>query len=346
MIHIDADHELIRYTGRIGFEDPKQPLFTWVCSSLRFMLKGNKCVLKIDNKRLYWKSILGLIVNGAEMRLDLQDGMQEIDISRHLIDDVNDVLVYKRQDSCHNFSFAGMEIEGELMPLPERPARRMEVYGDSVSAGEVCEAMHCVGQSDPQGHDGIFSNSWYCYGWQTARALGAELHDIAQGGIALHDKRGWFNAPDYIGMQSCWDKVNYNPNLGPVTDWEFAKYVPHVVVVALGQNDANPDNYMKNDPEGDKAREWKRDYTDFIRGLRAKYPKATILLAMTVLGHDKEWDDAIEDVCNGLQDARVHHFLYHRNGRATPGHPRMSEHTEMARELTAYIRGLGDAIWE
>lgn len=67
-----------------------------------------------------------------------------------------------------------------LLPPSEKPNRRIEVYGDSVSAGEVSEAVDYVGKEDPE-HNGEYSNSWYSYIWMTARKLGAQIHDIAQG---------------------------------------------------------------------------------------------------------------------------------------------------------------------
>ena len=76
----------------------------------------------------------------------------------------------------------------------------MEVFGDSVSCGEVSEALEYVGKPDPE-HDGEYSNSWYSYAWMTARMLNAQIHDIAQGGIALLDGQGWFHEPDQIGME-------------------------------------------------------------------------------------------------------------------------------------------------
>lgn len=38
--------------------------------------------------------------------------------------------------------------------------KRIEVYGDSVSAGEVSEAVDFVGKEDPE-HEGGYSNSYY-----------------------------------------------------------------------------------------------------------------------------------------------------------------------------------------
>ena len=66
------------------------------------------------------------------------------------------------------------------------PERKIEVYGDSVYAGEVSEAVEYTGKEDPE-YNGEYSNSWYSYAWMTARKLNAQIHDIAQGGIALKD---------------------------------------------------------------------------------------------------------------------------------------------------------------
>lgn len=342
---ISPSDPLIQYTGRTDRSEPGKVLFTWVYSSFRFILKGKEAKLLLEGLRGYWQNIVGLIVNGAELRFPLPDGQQEVDLSPFLIDEINDVLVYKRQDACNYFAFRGIQTSGMLLPPPERPQRRIEVYGDSVSAGELCEAMHLAGKCDPENHEGVYSNSWYSYAAQTARALNAELNNISQGGIALKNGTGWFYGPDYIGLESCWDKCAYNPYIAPVTDWDFSVWIPQLVIVAIGQNDAHPEDLMKQDPQSEKALNWVKDYSSFIEKLREKYPKAEIILLTTVLMHDAAWDDAVERACRMCADERVHHFLFHRNGIATPGHPRVSEHTEMARELTQYILSLGDEIW-
>ena len=45
------------------------------------------------------------------------------------------------------------------------------MYGDSVSAGEVSEAVEYTGKPDPE-HNGQYSNSWYSY----------DVDDCAQAG--------------------------------------------------------------------------------------------------------------------------------------------------------------------
>lgn len=149
-------------------------------------------------------------------------------------------------------------------------------------------------------------------------------------------------------MLEVWDKLNYNENLGPRTPWDFSTYIPQVVIIALGQNDSNPVDFMQQDPAGTLAQAWKRDYKHFISLLREKYPRAHIILTTTVLCHCLNWDDALDDIVQDLSrtDERVHHFRFRRTGIATPGHPRIAEHNEMARELTAYLASFGDSLWE
>lgn len=340
----------LQYTGRIDDTDPCHLVFQLPATSIRVRLQAKVLRLSVTNVRNYWGSWLGVIVDGEEHAVKLpESGEALVDLSAFLHEGVNDVLIYKRQDSCHGFVFHGMVVDqaAQLLPPPQRPARRMEVYGDSVSAGEVSEAEHCCGKPDPQ-HDGEFSNSWYSYTWLTARKLGAELHAVAQGGAALLDKTGYFNGPDYIGMESIWDKVTYNPALGEIRPWDFARYTPHVVLVAIGQNDAHPVNVMEEDYDGEAARRWRSEYAAFIRGIRAKYPRATIILATTILNHSARWDDAIDEVCRDLrrEDERIHHFLYSNNGCGTPGHVRASEAEVMAQELSAFVASLGEEIWQ
>ncbi len=341
---------MIQYVGRIDDEDPTAYGFEFVATGLRIRVTGGVLKVCINNRTNYWQSRLGVVVDGQlHAALLPENGEAVIDLSEFLHGGENTVHIFKRQDSSHAFTFHGLIIaeDGQLLPPPERPARRMEVYGDSVSAGEVSEAEEYRGKPDPQ-HNGEYSNVWWSYSWLTARKLGAELHDIAQGGIALLDKTGYFNGPDYVGMLSSYDKVRYNPCYGQVKPWNFTRYTPHVVVLAIGQNDANPVNIMEQDYEGEAARLWRGKYAEWIRSLREKYPKATFVLTTTILNHHERWDKAIDAVCSELRktDGRIHHFLYSNNGCGTPGHIRASEAEIMAQELSGFIESLGEEIWE
>ena len=347
---INICNKYLQYCGRIDKIEEDKYCFVFPYSSVTMRVKTTSLELVIENEHEYWEHSLGYVIDGVQGKVDIssEPGLQRVLIQENMEDRMHDIIIFKRQDSWHQFYLREILIDegGTLCMPPEPPKRRMEVYGDSVSAGEVSEAVAYVGKEDPEDHVGEYSNSWYSYAAITARNLGASLHDIAQGGVALLPGTGWFQPPHYVGMEQIFDKVRYNPFFGESTQWDFSQYVPHVVVVAIGQNDNHPDDYMREEYDSERGIRWRKHYQAFIKNLRDIYPKAHIISTTTILCHDESWDKAIQSVCDSLHDERITHFLYSQNGTGTPGHVRIPEAQQMAEELTAYITSLGDAIWE
>ncbi len=345
---IFADNKKLSYTGRIDWKNPKAPVFVFPCTSVQMNFTGNQLSVCLENQNVYWNNYMGYILDGEQQVLALpKKGTVQFDITVKENDkNEHSILLFKRQDSCHEVIFKGFEIgENEIiLEPPIKPIRKIEVYGDSVSAGEVSEAVDFSGKADP-GHNGEFSNSWYSYAWMTARKLNAQIHDIAQGGIALSDHTGWFCEPNAVGMESVWDKICYHPALGNATKWDFEQYTPQVVIVAVGQNDAHPNDYMKKDFNGERAVKWRSHYEMFLKKLRETYPDAQIICITTLLEHDSSWDYAIDKVVKAMNDKKISHYLFKRNGNATPGHLRILEAEEMAEELAEYIGKLKIEGW-
>lgn len=343
------DDGRLSYSGRIDRTNPLKLEFLFPASSLSFRFLGRKAVLFLENRRFYWDNYLGGMIDGKQMKWRLEpEGITRIVLLDADVDQEHQVMLFKRQDGCHIYALCELEICGELLEPEKKPARRIEVYGDSISAGEVSEATDYVGKPDPP-HQGEYSNSWYSYAWIAARRLGAELHDIAQGGIPLLNGAGWYAPPWYPGMEFIWDKLRYQPEPGNERTWDFSRYRPQLVLLAIGQNDSNPEDYMALEPGGAKAKHWKEQYAALVKQLRTQYPEAVILLKTTILCHHENWALAIGEICKRLReegDERVYHFRYMRNGRGTPGHARISEAEEMAEELIKYIEGLQIPGWQ
>lgn len=335
------------YSGRIDLSDPFAIVWTYPGTFVRMKFKGTQLFIHVRNKHNYWNNYLGVAEGDAQTKLLLpEEGEATIEIPLQTTqDNIHEVTIFKRQDACHELMILGFEIncntddECELLEASQLPPRRIEVYGDSVSAGEVSEAIDYVAKADPE-HNGEYSNSWYSYAWIAARKLDAQLHDIAQGGVALLDNTGWYHEPDYIGMEQVWNKMRYNPDYGTVKEWDFSKYTPDIVIVAIGQNDSHPDDYMKTDYEGEKAKNWRTHYRQFLAKLRETYPDAWIICCTTLLQHDIGWDMSISQAVLDIADKKISHCVFQRNGKATPGHLRIPEAEEMAEELCHYIHSL------
>ena len=348
-MRINPDNKKIRYSGRIDWRNPKEPIWVYPCTSAEFKFTGKYLKIFLKNKNEYWQNYLGCILDGVQLCYYL-DNKKENEIEIRVPENENGehhVLFFKRQDSCHEMHILGFEIEdgAKLLELPDAQTRKIEVYGDSVSAGEVSEAVDYRGKEDPE-HNGEYSNSWYSYAWMTARRLNAQIHDIAQGGIALRDHTGWFYEPEAIGMETAWNKIHYNPLFGNATEWDFSKYTPQVVIVAIGQNDNHPDDYMKEDYNSERSKQWREHYKAFIEGLKKQYPEAKIVCCTTLLCHDESWDRSIGEVVKELDHPDVTQCLFTRNGKGTPGHLRIPEAEEMSQELADYIEKLNVKGWE
>ncbi len=347
---ISFDDRELSYMGRTErYNDGVRFVFAGTSVTLRFKGTFVRCIIR--NHKFFNVQEIGTVIDGKVGKVTFEHKDEDITLTlaEGMDDRLHEVTLYKRQDAAHYFEFKGFEVDenAEISEPKPLPKRRIECYGDSVSAGAVVEAVANTAAIDPEDHQGTYDNSWYAFPMITARNLGAQINNIAQGGIAIFDKSGYYHAPDHIGMETAYTKVCYFPEAeGGYSDWDFKKYTPHVVLFAVGQND--PHNEGGADFEITDAiyrEKWKSRYKAIINDLRSKYPKAVFILMLTVLMHDPAWDKAIDEIAREFGDPKVTHFVFRRTGAATPGHPRITEQYEMAEELTAFISGMGDAIW-
>ena len=347
---ISANDPCVSCSGRIARQE-NGVHFYWAASSATVHFTGTELSATVSCNSIWGSNALGLVVDGRLSKVPVQKENNGKSMTFLLAngleaDREHTAILYKRLDSSYDYVVEAFTCDGDFLPAPPKPDLRLEFYGDSVTSGACIECVDYVGHPDPCSNDSSYDNSWFGYAWQTARALNADVHTISQGGIAVFNGTGYFHMPETIGMEDSWDKLCYFPEGGEITEWDFSRYIPDIVVFALGQNDHhdavnNTDDLTVAGP--DYRAKWQNGYKQMVRSLAAKYPACTKYVFMTtVLMHDKCWDDAIGEIVRDLQaeGLQAAQYLFRRNGAATPGHPRIPEHTEMAEELTAYIRTL------
>lgn len=336
----------VLYMGRTDVSERETKLY-WAGSQAEVKFRGTKLSAVVNSTALWGRLQFGIVADGEMSGVPLAYENNGKDIAVTLAEGLPEgehtVVLYKRHAANQLLSVKSFETDGEFLEPDPLPKLKIEVYGDSVCAGEVIEAYDMVGQCDPENHDSVYDNVRNSFVMQTARNLNAQIHNICQGGIALFDGTGYFHAPDFIGLESVYDKVCYFPEGGEPTVWDFRRYVPDIVIIAIGQNDkhngkTDSDDIDISDPA--TRRKWKVAYQKLVRSLSDSYGDVKFVLTTTVLMHDAEWDKAIEEIKNELCEngIKTYHNLFSRNGAATPGHPRLAEHDEMARELTAFIK--------
>lgn len=337
---VSPSNEAFSYMGRIDFEDKDAPLFIYAGSMVTAKFTGTSVGMMILPQLIYKVTWIGAVVDGIQYKFELNnsDTPVYIPIVDGLQPGEHTITIFKRTAGSHHyFRFCGLMIDSgaEVMPDGHEYDMNIEVYGDSVSSGEVVEAVYYCEHCDP-GHYSQYDNSWFSYSLMLARKLNARIHCNAQGGISLIDGAGYFNPPDYIGMQTVYEQMSYEPHFG-ITKWDFSRFTPDYVIIALGQNDANPDPKRIYDKE--YREKWKSTYKTMVSDLDSKYGgNARFILITTVLMHEPIWDEAIDEVVAELDRDNIRRYKFRRNGAATPGHPRIPEQAEMAEELADFIR--------
>lgn len=335
------------FSGRIdllSYSDA--PLLVWPGSYISFSFKGSEIALTLENQRHWNGRRIGFVIDGSEKLFELEDGVQTVTLAEGLAPIRHNCVIYKPMSGGY-IKLLGIDLgEGELVePLP-KPKRRIEFYGDSVTAGDVVDADEYEGLPDPDGNNGQWDNSWHTYAMRVGRMLPAEVYNTSQGGIAIFDGTGYFEMPNMRGLESCYDKLKYC-SADEITEWDFSRFRPHVIVFAVGQNDHNPNPDCIYDKVYYRVK-WEQRYMDIITAVRKYSPKATVVLALTLLNHDPAWDEAIEEIKDKLggEKNKVYHLVYNRCGKATPGHPRNNEQIEMANELAVFLNSLPESTWQ
>lgn len=332
----------LEYMGRIDFDDPSRPVLIWPGTMIDVNFTGTSCALVVRNISFQELTHFGALVDGVMQKFFLKNsGGDELYTLAENLEDKPHTLKLVKTMAAHNYiEFCGIVIDEDAeASLPNHKYDlKLEVYGDSVSAGEVVEDIYYEGQCDPEDHhcNNAADNAYFSYPLILARKLNAEIHNAAQGGIALLDGTGYFCSDRLTGMESCYDKLEYSP-YAERKQWDFSKYVPDYVIIAIGQNDHNPNGERIKTPEF--RRHWKDKYIEFLRDLMGKYEHAEFILLLTVLKHEPTWDDALKEIADEVNDKRVSFFKFSRGGAATDGHPRATEQAEMAAELYMYIKG-------
>lgn len=348
------DNKAFLYMGRIDFSEPASPLLIYAGSTVEIKFKSRKIGFYITNEKLGNYCSAGAVLDGVQYKLPIEENDKELyfELSDNLENgyytDQNDgwhsLIVFKRQGAANYLRFGGIEIDGDgVVKLPEKQyAINIEVFGDSVSAGEITEAIYNEAAVDNESHrNGIHDNSWFSYPMLLSRMLNAKVHNNSQGGIALLDKTGFFNGPEpenLLGVETTYNKLSYVKfSREGFTPWDFSRFTPDLIIMAIGQNDPNP--FPEKTESEDYITNWKETYKRIIRDLRDKYKKPVkVLMILTVLMHDPRWDKYLDDIEREMGDENIRHFTFTRCGKATPGHPRATEQAEMAAELAEIIR--------
>ncbi|MGD9328483.1 MAG: SGNH/GDSL hydrolase family protein [Cyclobacteriaceae bacterium] len=329
---VDPNNEMIRYTGRINFEDNNAPEIYWPGSQIEIMFQGEELKAKLKDEK--GENYFNIIIDEDSLRyIKLDKKERYYTLAKGLPEGKHSVKLIKRTEwDLGKTWFLSLEItDGKLLKLPETDRKIIEFFGNSITAGYAIEDL--TGGDSP---DSIYTNNYITYGAITARHFNADYYGTLKSGIGI--MISWFP----LIMPEMWDRLDPSD---PDSKWDFSRVQPDLVVVNLFQNDS----WLVNMPEeptfeqrfGKEAPDESKiisSYVDFISKLRGVYPETPIICALGSMDATREgspWPGYVTTAVERMDDPNLHTLFFPYIDK--PGHPRVEDNRKMADQLIQYI---------
>lgn len=230
---------------------------------------------------------------------------------------------------------------GDIKPTPSKELK-IEFIGDSITCG------YGVDDEDRDHHFSTGTeDATKAYAIKTAELLGADYSLVSYSGHGIiSGYSGDGNKVEEQQVPPIYAKLGKSYATGgnitlTETDWDFSRFVPDVIVVNLGTNDAS---YTGSDK--DKRQDYTEHYTEFIGQIREKNPDAYILCTLGIMGADlcESMHAAVEAYINDTGDEKVSYMDFEvqspSDGYAADWHPTEKTHTKAAEKLAEEIKAV------
>jgi hypothetical protein len=338
----------IQYAGQIDFSNPREPKFSAPGVTILARFRGTSVTVLLEDEfkwganRNYFDVLIDDVV---VLKLAPQKSVTRYLVAADFPDGEHTISLVKRTEASIGYAkFLGFEFTGEILPAPAKPARRIEVIGDSISCGSGNEAVNESPQCSEDGWGQPYSNARLSFGSILARNINAECHLVAVSGIGL--VRNYSFEFDKRPLPEVYDLLF--AELFDSPRWNHTHFIPDAVVVALGSNDFSP---------GESERPllsqevFVRAYIELVQKLRGYYPEAHIFCVSSPMLHDG-WPEAtnqfatdqkqsitkVVDEFNKNGDAKIHKFFVKAiNGTGCGTHPSVEQQADTADELKPFI---------
>ena len=323
----------IEYSGRIDSSKVEGAELYWSGSSIKINFTGMSLFALMEDEKgdNYYNIILD---NDSLFILYLDTTKRFYQLAEGLSKGKHTIEIFKRTEwDRGKTAFYGFQIKGnpKLLPKSEPHKRKIEFYGNSITAGYAIEDLS--GKDSP---DSTFTNNYLSYAAITARHFEAEYQCICKSGIGI--TVSWFP----LIMPEIYDRLN---PIDTTSKWDFSLYTPDVVVINLFQNDS----WIVNLPEMEEYKtrfgttppddEYMINaYKVFLNKIRFQYPNAHIICSlgcMDAAKEDSKWMGFIKKAVANLNDKKMYtHFMPYIEASA---HPSIKDHEIMATELIQFI---------
>ncbi|MFC1568730.1 SGNH/GDSL hydrolase family protein [bacterium] len=325
-----SNHPNIQYTGRIDFSNSLAPVIFWPGTYIKANFEGTSLQVILDDSTgtNFYNVIIDNNVDDF-LILYCRKGTHSYPVAVGLKDTIHHVMIFRRTEGFSGQTrFKGFILDTgkSLADAPERPARKIEFYGNSITCGMGNEVP-----DHDEDENNAKRNNYLAYGAITARNLNADYTCIAKSGIGV--LISWFDIimPEYYDRLNPWKSDS---------KWDFTQWTPDVVVINLFQNDSWL--IKKLDPVPDEE-QIIQAYLDFVALIRNTYQDANIICtlgSMDAVADSSAWPGYVQKAVDRFKDEqddqKIDALFFAFDG--TYKHPRVRHHEAMADKLTAFIK--------
>lgn len=256
------------FQGRVDSSSPDEPVFSLSGTTVGLKFKGTWISARLEDLSTdvdeYGEerhNFYDVWVDGQlHQTLELQRGERTYVLAQDLADTQHEVKLFKRTEAWIGATrLKGFQLEpGGAVSALERPARRLEFIGDSVTVGLGVEGADasCRYAAKLQNHAAS-------YAAQLAQTVGAEHVAVAASGVGVAVN---FDGTTEPTIRQLYERVVIT---SPQSRWGF-DWKPDAVVVNLGTSDLTA-----GDP-GEAA--FVSGYVQLLERVRQVYPEAHIFV--------------------------------------------------------------------
>lgn len=300
----------------------------WSGGFVEARFTGTKVTLRLKDTGV---NRFAITLDGKESRLTPQANVESYVLGDGLGPGEHVVRVMKDTEaSVGETDILGLDVTGGSFVPILVPTRRIEVIGDSISAGygDLGLGPNCNFSADTESFRETYASV-------LGRKYGADVIGIAWSGIGVY--RNYGGSTTNV-MPTRYPRALPNST---TSSWNFASFVPDLVLLNLGTND-----FTGSSPP---QQPFEAAYEAFVVTLRKNYPSAYILaitggpmLTGTASTNEQAWVKNVVTKLKTAGDSRIGATVLpvqtgSHGGIGCDYHPSVGEHTFMADELAKAI---------
>ncbi len=330
----------LQFFGRWDHTDPQKAAGSWGPIGLKARFQGKSVRVKLSDAQ----NTFTYSIDGGPQQLLAASAETERMLASDLPDGEHTLELFRRSEGGYGKTVVGgllLDPGKALLSPPPRPPHKLEVVGDSISAGFGDEGM--------SGSTPATQNGYMAYGPQLARLLDAEWSIVAHSGQGLYRNLCEALPPSKPHMPDEFLLTQHPAVMGP--SWDFTSWQPDVLIVALGTNDFA--DYPVGSCPAPTSAAFQSAYQAFLSLVRSKYPHAEVFALGTFIATaGNAFGTCNQTICAAVKaqsDPHLHCIDPSLGAEGMwltgPGdyigdwtHPTVAGHTKLAQKLAQVIK--------